>query len=438
MPDNPQQFAGSISASLGWYYAVVCGLNVMAMLRAWRTGKTFRSIAWLVLAVGLAGLAAAAFAGYPLPMPEQLKAGINAVVGPVTFSVGTLAALTAFYFLRGFFVIPAVAWVGLNASLVFVGISLTDPNFAAIVTRPDNVPVVAMVYLLGFFLWLAASQAVKNDRRLHYGLGTLEQEYDGTVLVWPDLVYIELICMVLLTVVLLAWAVLLRAPLEPPANPVVTPNPSKAPWYFLGLQEMLLYFDASIAGVIVPCLIIFGLAAIPYLDFNSEGSGYYTIARRKFAILIFLFGYLQLWILLILIGIFLRGPNWNFVSPFEPGDPHKVLALNNVKLSEYFWVFWMGRSLPQPPAESAGLVRLGHILWREIAGVGSLLLYFGLLPPLLGHTLLRRFRRPMGLVRYTIMILLLLMMFALPLKMILRWTLNLSYVLNMPEYNFNF
>jgi len=198
------------------------------------------------------------------------------------------------------------------------------------------------------------------------------------------------------------------------------------------------FFDASIAGVILPGLIILGLAAIPYLDFNPKGSGYYTIAQRRFAYVVFQFGFLQLWILLILVGTFMRGPNWNFFGLYEARDPHKILALNNVKLSEYFWVMWLGQGVPQAPGGSGWLAELGWLMWREIAGVVALAAYFVAIPMVLGRTLLKGFRRQMGAPRYTIMILLLLMMLALPLKMLLRWTCNLSYVVNMPEYFFNF
>jgi hypothetical protein len=306
------------------------------------------------------------------------------------------------------------------------------------VLKPDNVPIVAMVFLLGYFTWLGAAQAVENDRRLAGGGTPVERDYAESTFVWPDLVYIELICMVIFTAALLVWSLGLRAPLEQPANPVVTPNPSKAPWYFLGLQEMLVFFDPAIAGVVLPCLIIFGLAAIPYLDVNPKGSGYYTIHERKFGYATFLFGFLQLWILLILIGTFLRGPNWSFFGLFEPRNPHKALAQNNVKLAEYFWVFLLGRGVPQVPAECGMFGRLAHLAWREVAGLAALGLYFVGLPVLLGRTWLRGFRRQMGRWRYAVMIFLLLMMLALPLKMLLRWTADLSYIVSMPEYFVNF
>ena len=82
---------------------------------------------------------------------------------------------------------------------------------------------------------------------------------------------------------LMVWSLTLNAPLEEPSNPNVTMNPAKAPWYFLGLQEMLVYFDPWIAGVIMPTLIIVGLMAVPYIDNNPLGNGYYTYRQRRFA-----------------------------------------------------------------------------------------------------------------------------------------------------------
>ena len=94
-----------------------------------------------------------------------------------------------------------------------------------------------------------------------------------------------------------------KAPLEEPANPTWAPNPAKAPWYFLGLQEMLVYFDPWMAGVVLPVLIIVGLVAIPYIDTNPKGNGYYTIMERKMAIWLFMFGWLVLWVYLIIKGV---------------------------------------------------------------------------------------------------------------------------------------
>ena len=153
-------------------------------------------------------------------------------------------------------------------------------------------------------------------------------------MVWPDLVYTELIAMIVCTLILIIWAIVLKAPLEQPASSARIPNPSKAPWYFLGLQEMLVYYDPWMAGVVLPTMIVQGLIALPYIDFNQKGNGYYTFVERKFAVTTFLFGFIVLWCVLIVLGTFLRGPNWNFFGPFEPWDPHKNVPLTNVNLSE--------------------------------------------------------------------------------------------------------
>ena len=435
---DPREFVETIATPLGWFYVVVCAVNLLAAGRALCGRRRYgHAAAWAVVAGGFAWFAWASFVGRAPAMPEGVKAAVDWAINPVSFTLSAFVTLAVLYVGRRFFVNAAVAFAGLNVSLVLMGLSMTDPEFAAVVTRPDNVPIVAMVYLLGFFTWLSASQAVANDRRAEQGKPPVEADHQQKVLTWPDLVYTELICMILVTVVLIVWSVALRAPLEQPADPVVTPNPSKAPWYFLGLQEMLVFSDAWNVGVVVPCLIIFGLAAIPYLDVNPAGSGHYSIRPRRFAYLVFQFGFLQLWVLLILIGTFMRGPNWTFFGPYEFHDPYKVLALNNVKLSEYFWVMLLGRGVPQVPGGAGALVELGYILWREIVGVVLLAGYFLALPPLLGRTILRRFRLEMGLGRYTLMIVLLLLMMTLPLKMILRWTFNLSYVVSIPEYFFN-
>jgi hypothetical protein len=116
------------------------------------------------------------------------------------------------------------------------------------------------------------NQAYNNDKLIEAGQ-PVDEQYDAPndkVLVWPDLVYVELITIVLFSAFMLVWSIGLPAPLEEPANPSESPNPAKAPWYFLGLQEMLVYFDPWMAGVVLPSLIIVGLMGIPYMDNIKE------------------------------------------------------------------------------------------------------------------------------------------------------------------------
>ncbi len=153
---------------------------------------------------------------------------------------------------------------------------------------------------------------------------------------WPFLVRNEFLMSLLVIAVLTIWSLTINAPLEEPSNPTRTPNPSKAPWYFLGLQEMLVFFDPWYAGVVLPSFIIVGLMLIPYLDINPKGNGYYTFRERKFEILTFFFGFHVLWVSFIIIGTFFRGPGWNWFWPGQIWDPHLVEALTNVDLPYMF------------------------------------------------------------------------------------------------------
>ena len=183
-----------------------------------------------------------------------------------------------------------------------------------------------MVFLVGFFVWIALRKAYLNDTQIAAGGTAVREDGDREKLfTWPDLVYTELICMVVLTVVMVIWSIALQAPLEEAANPALAPNPSKAPWYFLGLQEMLVYFDPWLAGVVLPGLIIVGLMAIPYIDTNPKGNGYYTFRERKCGDRRSSSSACSsCGSLLIVIGTFLRGPNWNFFGPYEFWDPNKL------------------------------------------------------------------------------------------------------------------
>jgi len=304
-------------------------------------------------------------------------------------------------------------------------VSMLDPNFYLIAAKPDNVPIVAMIFLLGFFSWVALRKAYLNDSQIALGGIPWEKtESDEKLFTWPDLVYTEMLCMILLTIVMIVWSIGLRAPLEEAANPTSSPNPAKAPWYFLGLQEMLVYFDPWLAGVVLPTLIIVGLMAIPYIDTNPKGNGYYSFRERRWEIGVFMYGFLVLWSFLIITGTFLRGPNWNFFGPYEYWDPNKLVPLVNVDLSELVWVKMFGMPLPK--------------LWpiREAFGIGLLLAYMGL-PPVLAAGPFKRFYLKMGAPRYYVGAFLFLVMMLLPIKMVLRWLFNLKYIVHIGELFFN-
>lgn len=439
-----EQFLAGIGSFLGWYYVCLAVLNGIAAYYCWHTLHRSRTALFLLaIAVGFLIIAPLAFFGDPqligwISIPDGIKQAVNAQFSKApVYTLGTLGVLLFMFWFRKFFSQPLIAWLMFVGSMLLMGLSMTDENFAAIVTKPDNVPIVGMVFLLGFFTWLATYRAVQNDERMEQGLEPLEALDKDKVLVWPDLVYTEMICMVVLTAVLILWAIGLQAPLEESASSVKTPNPSKAPWYFLGLQEMLVYFDPWMAGVVLPSLVIVGLMAVPFLDYNKEGNGYYTIKQRKFAYLVFQFGFLELWVVLIILGTFLRGPNWNFFGPFEPWDPHKVEALNNRDLSQYFWNDLLGAALPVAPSGANKILQLGYILLRESPGIVLVALYLLVLPPLLAVTVFRKMFIRMGVIRYIVMVNLLLIMAMLPIKMMLRWTINLKYLISIPEYFLN-
>jgi hypothetical protein len=431
-----------ISGFLGGYYLVLAAMNGIMALYLWqKRDDASRALTWIIVSMGYVILSPLAMSGHPdwVPQfPHAVTETINWLTNPTIYTVGTIALLAILFLFRSFFVQPMVAWTILNLMLLAMGFAMADPNFADIVTKPDNVPIVAMVYLLAYFTWLATYYSVLNDERLARGEPPLEKLDDEKVLVWPDLVYTELICMVGLAALLLTWALVLQAPLEEPASSVKTPNPSKAPWYFLGLQEMLVYFDPWYAGVVLPSMIIVGLMAIPYLDFNKDGNGYYTINQRKFAYLTFQFGFLVLWVTLIILGTFLRGPNWNIFGPFEYWDPHKLVEMNNVDLSQYFWVKWLDMPMPRAPEGAGTLSQFGFIILRELPGILAVLAYLVILPPLMAVTVFRTFFVKMGFIRYMLMTNLLLLMMSLPIKMILRWTVDLKYIISIPEYFLNF
>jgi hypothetical protein len=428
-----ESLSPAVQTGLGVFYLVAVALNVG--FAAYYYLRRNASMAGLWTGVGVVFLIHAALylTGHGPMLPLGIRESVTRLMGMLGGQMGPILyvslAIIGFILLLVFrrtLTEPNVAWGILNLSLLGGGWAMTDPNFLPIVTKPDNVPITILIFTVGFFTWVGLRQAVINDERMARGEPPLEKLEDEKVLVWPDLVYTELICMVVVTFLLVIWSVYLKAPLEQPATSAKAPNPSKAPWYFLGLQEMLVYYDPWMAGIVLPLMIIQGLIFIPYIDFNQKGNGYYTFAQRKFAISTFLFGFVVLWCVLIVLGTFLRGPNWNFFSPFEYWDPHKVLPLNNVNLSEYFWLWGFGRN-PE-----------GMPIWqRELPGFIVVAAYLFALPPLLARTIMRPFFIRMGFMRFFLLVTLLQFMAALPLKMVLRWAFNLKYIVAIPEWFFN-
>jgi hypothetical protein len=423
---NHDHLSGAMQTGLGVYYFLVFLLNVGFAAYWHYSGRNTRlSTLWAVVSSVFLFHAFLYLIHAGPTLPLAIRHAIDYVMGPTTYFIGAVVGFWALLQYRRFFTDPCISWALLDLGLLFGGWAMTDNNFQQIITKPDNVPIVLLIFSVGFFTWLGLRQAVVNDERLRRGEPPLEKLEDDKVLVWPDLVYTELLAMVIVTFGLVVWAIVLKAPLEQPASPSRIPNPSKAPWYFLGLQEMLVYYDPWMAGVVLPSMIIVGLIAMPYIDFNTKGNGYFTFEQRKFALSMWLFGFLVLWVTLIVLGTFLRGPNWNFFGPFEAWDPHKNVPLNNQNLSQMFWMA-LGQSSE-------------NLVWynRELPGIIVVLVYLLALPPLLAKTVFRSFFVKMGFVRFFLLVNLIQFMAALPIKMVLRWTLNLKYIVNIPEFFFN-
>ncbi|HEU0367752.1 MAG TPA: hypothetical protein VFR42_00995 [Candidatus Acidoferrum sp.] len=300
-----------------------------------------------------------------------------------------------------------------------------------IVSAPDNVPIVALIPLLAFYLFLAWRQAKANDTLMaqlagdaalakthHRKAWPFQSGWQREVHVWPFLLRMEFLAAIIVTIILMVWSIGLNAPLEEPANPNLTMNPAKAPWYFLGLQEMLVYFDPWIAGVVMPTLIIFGLMVIPYIDTNPLGCGYYTWKQRKFAISTFLFGFVILWVSMIFIGTFIRGPGWQWFWPGQTWDHNRVIYEVNRDLPDLF-------GINSNTAKSL----FGAVV------VGGYYVAFGLVV----HALFRRYNaknyRRMSLLQYSLMMFFLLTMFGLPIKILLRHSLHVKYVWITPWFN---
>ncbi len=245
------------------------------------------------------------------------------------------------------------------------------------------------------------------------GRAVADAQLPDKVHTWPYLVRAEFISGCVMILGLLIWSIVIDAPLEEPSNPSKTPNPSKAPWYFLGLQEMLVYFDPWIAGVILPTLIIVGLMVIPYVDINPNGNGYYTFRERPVAIVTYLFGFLGLWVGFIILGVFFRGPGWNLYWPWDYWDPHKVVPMTNLDFPYWLGVrdetltFFVGM------AAVGAWFALGPLVWLWKKNTPGM--------------------RKLGLARYSIVSFLFLCMGGTVVKILLRLVAGIKYVWVWPN-----
>ncbi len=307
-----------------------------------------------------------------------------------------------------------------------------------ITSTPDNVPIVAMLFLMPFYTWYALKQAFATDRLIaqleadpalakthHRKVFPWKAGWDREVHTWPYLMRMEFLAAIIVTFILMVWSITLNAPLEEPANPNLTMNPAKAPWYFLGLQEMLVYFDPWIAGVVMPTLIILGLMAIPYIDVNPLGNGYYTYRQRKFAIGAFIFGFIILWSVMIVVGTFIRGPGWMWFWPTQTWDHNRLVFEVNRDLHQIAPFSWV---VPQNT-------------WAIAAFGGIVTLLFFVVSGYLMHWLCmstefsRKIYRRMTLVQIITLHALMILMFSLPVKMVARLLFRIKYVWVTPWFN---
>ena len=228
------------------------------------------------------------------------------------------------------------------------------------------------------------------------------QDPDPRLPVYPDFVFKEFLA-ALACLLVLAWlGLVIQAPLDVPADPDFTPNPAKAPWYFLGFQEMLVYFDPWLAGVVIPALIVTGLILVPLLDNDPGNEGYYSFRRRIRATLPFTAGLLFLAVLTAMAAWF-RGSNWDWYWPWQDWSMARPARPNF-------------RSLPN---------------WLGWSSIGIYYFMGLLLPFAFWRSRFEKWSR----IRYAVYFFLVLSMAAVIIKVLLRLLLNVRYIVQTPWFN---
>ena len=194
---------------------------------------------------------------------------------------------------------------------------LAKPEESAPVPVPVSVEIEQAVPVVASAAVVAAESAPRRFtiqglvRGPFVKVGKLEED---TVFSWPNLLIAELVVLLITIIGVMAVSIFFNAPLEHPVNVMHPPNPAKAPWYFLGLQEQVSY-SAFWGGVGVPGIELLLLALVPYIDRGKAGVGRWFARERVWANALFL-TFVLINVVLIVIGTFFRGANWSFVSPF--------------------------------------------------------------------------------------------------------------------------
>jgi quinol-cytochrome oxidoreductase complex cytochrome b subunit len=279
-------FGALLRNSHRWAAHGMVAVVFLHLCRVFFTGsyKPPREFNWVVGVVLLLLTLALSFTGYLLPWDQLAFWAIT---------VGT--SIVAYFPLLG----PQVRF------LLLGGHEIGQAALLRFYVLHCLVLPLAMAGLVGLHLW-----RVRKDG----GLSHAPHASQRRVTSWPHLVFRELAVLVAVVAAVNASALLADAPLEAIADATRTPNPAKAPWYFLGLQE-LVHYGAIFGGVVVPTALVLALVALPYIDTQPRGVGIWFARERRLANALFAVVALLL-VALTLIGTFFRGPNWSLVMPW--------------------------------------------------------------------------------------------------------------------------
>ncbi|HEX6899242.1 MAG TPA: cytochrome b N-terminal domain-containing protein [Thermoanaerobaculia bacterium] len=317
-----------------WAAHGMVAVVILHMCRVFFTGsyKPPRELNWVLGVVLMLLTFFASFTGYLLPWDQLAFWAITVGTAIAGYAPGVgeqmrflllgdhvvgQEALIRFYVLH-VAVLPAAmtVLVGIHFWRIRKDGGLSRPADADLPEAQTRFPAAAQGKLEGL------APAAKTQKTKTFGvLGLVRGPFtkvgntpDNTVYSWPHLFVAELFCFALAVLVVLVAALLVNAPLEAPADPTHPPNPSKAPWYFLGLQEMVSY-SAFWGGVGIPTLFVLGLLLLPYLDRSPKGVGVWFSRHRILANSLFVL-FLLVNLVLIIVGTFFRGPNWSLVVPW--------------------------------------------------------------------------------------------------------------------------